>query len=139
MDARGNVRLRFGDFEFDSASWKLFRGDCPVKIQPQPLRVLSVLLERAGEVVSREQLRTRIWDGATFVEFDQSLTYWIRQIRVALRYGASKPAKCGTRPNQAYSTLAAGAVPHGRTGAGGPGRCRVRRARHRGGGRDAGR
>ena len=68
MDVGGNGRLRFGDFEFDSLSGKLFREDRRVKIQPQPLRVLGVLLERAGEIVSREQLRTRVWGDATFVE-----------------------------------------------------------------------
>ena len=81
MDTGGNGRLRFGDFEFDSESGKLFREGRPVKIQPQPLRVLGVLIESAGEIVSREQLRTRIWGDATFVEFDQGLNYCIRQIR----------------------------------------------------------
>jgi DNA-binding winged helix-turn-helix (wHTH) protein len=53
-----NERLRFGDFEFDSLSGRLFRKERPVKIQPQTLRVLAVLLERASEIVSREHLRS---------------------------------------------------------------------------------
>ena len=83
-------------------SGKLFREGRPVKIQPQPLRVLGVLLERPGEIVSREQLRTPVWGDATFVEFDQGLNYCIRQIRLALRDGASEPLYIETLPKQGY-------------------------------------
>jgi DNA-binding winged helix-turn-helix (wHTH) protein len=81
MRVDGDVRLRFGKYELDSRSGKLLREGRPVKIQPQPLRVLGILAERPGEIVSREQLRDRIWGDATFVEFDQGLNYCIRQIR----------------------------------------------------------
>jgi DNA-binding winged helix-turn-helix (wHTH) protein len=70
MPAGGDGRLRFGDFEFDTLSATLFRGGYPVKIEPQPLRVLSVLLENAAEIVSREHLRNCVWGDTTFVEFD---------------------------------------------------------------------
>lgn len=106
MDVGGDGRLRFGDFEFDSLSGKLFRGDRPVKIQPQPLRVLAVLLERPGDIVPREHLRSRVWGDATFVEFDQGLNYCIRQIRLALRDGASKPLYVETLPKQGYRFIA---------------------------------
>ncbi len=106
MDVGSNGRLRFDDFEFDSLSGKLFRDGRPVKIQPQPLRVLGVLLERAGEIVPREQLRTRVWGEATFVEFDQGLNYCIRQIRLALRDGASEPLYIETLPKQGYRFIA---------------------------------
>ena len=81
MEGGVQENVRFGDFEFDLRSGKLFRGGRSVKIQPQPLRVLAVLLESAGETVSRESLRSRVWGEATFVEFDQGLNYCIRQIR----------------------------------------------------------
>src|SRR5438132_1393399 len=110
MEVGGNGWLRFGDFEFDSLSGKLFRGGRTVKIQPQPLRVLAVLLERAGEIVSREHLRTRVWGDATFVEFDQGLNYCIRQIRLALRDGASEPLYVETLPKQGYRFIARVAV-----------------------------
>ena len=110
MSVDGNM-LRFGDFEFDLLSGKLFRGGRPVKIQPQPLRVLAVLLESAGETVSRESLRTRVWGDATFVEFDQGLNYCIRQIRLALRDGASKPLYIETLPKQGYRFIARVEVP----------------------------
>jgi DNA-binding winged helix-turn-helix (wHTH) protein len=106
MHVGGNGRLRFGNFEYDSQSGKLFREGRPVKIQPQPLRVLGVLLERAGEIVFREQLHTRVWGDATFVEFDQSLNYCIRQIRLALRDGASEPLFIETLPKQGYRFIA---------------------------------
>lgn len=106
MDVHGNERLRFGDFEFDSISGRLFQRGRPVKIQPQPLRVLAALLESAGEIVSREHLRTRIWGGSTFVEFDQGLNYCIRQIRLALRDGTSKPLYIETLPKQGYRFIA---------------------------------
>src|SRR5580704_8811254 len=106
MDYGENGPIRFGDFEFDSLSGKLFLDGIRLKIQPQPLRVLAVLLERPGEIVSREQLRTRVWGDATFVEFDQGLNFCIRQIRVALRDGASKPLYIETLPKQGYRFIA---------------------------------
>jgi DNA-binding winged helix-turn-helix (wHTH) protein/Tol biopolymer transport system component len=106
MDVRGNKRLSFGDFEFEPLSARLFRGERPVKIQPQPLRVLAALLERAGEIVSREHLHSHIWGDSTFVEFDQGLNYCIRQIRLALRDETSKPIYIETLPKQGYRFIA---------------------------------
>src|SRR6202451_3282059 len=101
-----NGRLRFGDYELDSNAGKLFRDGSAVKIQPQPFRVLTILLERPGEIVSREQLRDRVWGGATFVEFDQGLNYCIRQVRVALGDGAAEPIYIETLPKQGYRFIA---------------------------------
>jgi DNA-binding winged helix-turn-helix (wHTH) protein len=101
-----NGRLRFGDYELDSHAGKLYRNGLAVKIQPQPFRVLTILLERPGEVVSREHLRDRVWGEATFVEFDQGLNYCIRQVRVALRDGASDPLYIETLPKQGYRFIA---------------------------------
>src|SRR5262252_8068960 len=106
MEVAGRENVRFGDFEFDLRSGKLLRGGRPVKIQPQPLRVLAVLLESAGETVSRETLRSRVWGDATFVEFDQGLNYCIRQIRLALRDDASNPQYIETLPKQGYRFIA---------------------------------
>ena len=106
MNVDGNKRLCFGDFEFDPLSGELFRGERRVKIQPQPLRILAALVERAGEIVSREYLRAHIWGDSTFVEFDQGLNYCIRQIRLALRDRASKPVYIETLPRQGYRFIA---------------------------------
>lgn len=114
MQAEANGRARFGDYEVDSQSGKLLRNGWPVKIQPQPLRVLGVLLERPGEIVSREQLRERIWGNATFVEFDQGLNYCIRQIRLALHDDAVQPVFIETLPKQGYRFIApVSSVPNG--------------------------
>jgi DNA-binding winged helix-turn-helix (wHTH) protein/Tol biopolymer transport system component len=102
----GNGRLQFGDFELDSQSGKLVRDGVPVKIQPQPLRVLRILAEKPGEIVTREELRARIWGDATFVEFDQGLNYCIRQVRLALGDGASEPRYIETLPKQGYRLIA---------------------------------
>jgi DNA-binding winged helix-turn-helix (wHTH) protein/Tol biopolymer transport system component len=106
MSLEGNGRLRFGDYELDSSAGKLYRDGAPVKIQPQPFRVLTILLERPGEIVSREHLRDRVWGEATFVEFDQGLNYCIRQVRVALGDGAAEPAYIETLPKQGYRFIA---------------------------------
>ena len=70
MKEDGNTRLKVGDFDFDSEAARLFRDGQPVKIEPQPLRVFQLLIQRHGEIVSREELRHHIWNGSTFVEFD---------------------------------------------------------------------
>jgi DNA-binding winged helix-turn-helix (wHTH) protein/Tol biopolymer transport system component len=106
MSLGANGRLRFGDYELDSHSGKLFRGGLPVKIQPQPFRVLTILLEHPGEIVTRDELRERVWGEATFVEFDQGLNYCIRQVRLALREGAAQPLYIETLPKQGYRFIA---------------------------------
>ena len=106
MSLGANGWLRFGDYELDSHAGKLLRDGLPVKIQPQPFRVLTILLERPGQIVSREQLRNRIWGDATFVEFDQGLNYCIRQVRRALRDGALEPVYIETLPKQGYRFIA---------------------------------
>jgi TolB-like protein/DNA-binding winged helix-turn-helix (wHTH) protein/Flp pilus assembly protein TadD len=106
MSGNGDRCLRFGNYELDSGSGKLTCNGQPVKIQPQPLRVLGVLVEHQGGIVSREQFRDRIWGDATFVEFDQGLNYCIRQIRLALGDDASKPAYVETLPKQGYRFIA---------------------------------
>jgi DNA-binding winged helix-turn-helix (wHTH) protein/Tol biopolymer transport system component len=105
MDARAG-RRRFGDFEFDPEAGTLFEGDRRVRIQPQPLAVLAILVDRAGEVVSREELQRTIWDQATYVEFDQGLNYCIRQIRQALRDDAAKPTFVETLKKRGYRFIA---------------------------------
>lgn len=105
MGANGNGQIHFKDFEFDPASGQLLREGTPVRIQPQPLRVLRFLMEHAGQTVSREQLRDHIWGAATHVEFDQGLNYCIRQIRRALGDSAANPRYLETLPKQGYRFL----------------------------------
>src|SRR5262245_3945498 len=99
-------RVRFGDFELDANSATLYRSGRRVRIQPQPLRVLTLLVARAGEIVSREELRQAVWDQATFVEFDQGLNYCIRQIRHALGDDAVEPIFIETVKKRGYQFIA---------------------------------
>jgi DNA-binding winged helix-turn-helix (wHTH) protein len=95
-------RLRFAQFELNLDARELLRDGRPVRIQPQPLRVLEILVVQAGTLVSREELRQRIWDEATFVEFDQGLNYCIRQIRLALGDDAATPVFIETLKKRGY-------------------------------------
>jgi DNA-binding winged helix-turn-helix (wHTH) protein/Tol biopolymer transport system component len=99
-------RRRFGRWELDVAQLRLFRGGRPVRIEPQPLRMLVALTDRPGEIVTREELRHRLWDDATFVEFDQGLGYCVRQIRLALADDASNPIYVETVKGRGYRFIA---------------------------------
>src|SRR6188768_1569984 len=113
-------RLRFAQFELDLDARELLRDGRPVRIQPQPLRVLEILAVQAGTLVTREELRQRIWDEATFVEFDQGLNYCIRQIRLALGDDAATPVFIETLKKRGYRFTALVEVVGGRreTGSG---------------------
>ena len=86
MDDRGQDPrvLRFGIFEVEPASRELRKGGALIKLQSQHFQLLALLAERAGQVVSREEIRRALWDNATFVDFDQSINYCVNKIRVAL-------------------------------------------------------
>src|SRR5512133_3508957 len=72
---------RFGNFEVDTRSGELRRNGARVKLQEQPLQVLIKLVEHAGEVVGREQLRSTLWAADTFVDFDTGLNTAIKRLR----------------------------------------------------------
>jgi DNA-binding winged helix-turn-helix (wHTH) protein/TolB-like protein len=98
--------LLFGQFAFDIESGILRRGDRIVRLQPQPARVLAVLLEANGEVVSRETLRQRVWADGTFVDFERGLNFCIAQIRSALGDSAESPRYVETLPRRGYRFIA---------------------------------
>src|SRR5579862_3932590 len=96
---------RFGSFELDSEAGELRRNGDRVKLPPQPFRVLELLVERGGEVLSRNEIRERIWRDDTFVDFDQGLNFCIRQIREALGDTAATPRFIETLPRRGYRFL----------------------------------
>jgi DNA-binding winged helix-turn-helix (wHTH) protein len=100
------ARVRFGPFDFDPGTGGLWRDGRPVRLQPQPAKVLALLVARAGEVVTREELRQAIWGGATFVDFERGLNFCIAQIRTALRERASSPHYVETLPKRGYRFIA---------------------------------
>ena len=94
--------LRFGSFEMDLRAGELHRSGHLVRLQPQPFRVLSLLASRAGEVVTREEIQAEVWPAGTFVDFEQSLNFCIRQIRAALGDSALAPRYVETLPRRGY-------------------------------------
>lgn len=98
--------LRFGGFEVDLKAGELFKGGTKVRIQQQPFRVLALLLERPGEVITREELRQAIWPAGTFVEFDLGLDAAIHKLRSALGDSAENPRLIETLPRRGYRLIA---------------------------------
>jgi hypothetical protein len=89
---------RFGVFEFDAHSMELRRAGVPVKLREQSSRILVCLLEHAGRMVTREELRQLLWPSDTFVDFDHSLNTAVMTLRDALRDKADKPLYIETLP-----------------------------------------
>jgi len=99
-------RFRFGLFEFDVATRELRREGLLVRLQSQPARALACLIERANEVVSREDLRKAVWGDETFVDFERGLNFCISQIRSALKDDSAEPAYIRTIPKSGYQFIA---------------------------------
>lgn len=93
---------RFGPFTLDAGEGTLARSGNPVKLQDLPYRLLLLLVENAGQVVSRESVRPRLWPENTFVEFDSSLGVAVRKIREALGDSAEAPVYVETLPRRGY-------------------------------------
>jgi DNA-binding winged helix-turn-helix (wHTH) protein/Tfp pilus assembly protein PilF len=98
--------VRFGPFEWDSESLELRRAGERVRIQMQPLQLLAVLLERPGQVVTRQELQKRLWPGDTFVDFEDGLNTAIKKLREALGDGKENPQFIETAPRHGYRFIA---------------------------------
>ena len=96
----------FGTFAFDAASLELTREGRPVRLEPQPARALAMLLARAGEVVTRDELRAAIWGEHTHVDYDRGLAYCLAQVRTALGDNAENPRFVQTLPKRGFRFLA---------------------------------
>src|SRR5580692_4020437 len=97
---------RFGPFQLDTSQATLTRNSNQLKLQDLPYRLLAILVERPGEIVSREEVRQRLWPQNTFVEFDNSLGVAIRKIRDVLGDNAEGPCYVETVPRRGYRFLA---------------------------------
>jgi len=100
------LNLRFSVFEVNFASRELFKGGTRLKIQKQPFMILCMLLERPGEVVSREELRELLWPDNTFVEYEDSLNTAVRKLRAALSDSSDLPRYIETVAGQGYRFIA---------------------------------
>lgn len=103
--------LCFGSFEVDLGSRELRRQGLKISLQDQPFRLLALLLERAGEVVTREELRDKLWPADTFVDFDHSLNTAVRKLREALGDSAETPRYVETLARRGYRFVAPVAEP----------------------------
>jgi eukaryotic-like serine/threonine-protein kinase len=98
-------KIRFGVYELDRDAVELRKHGVLVRLQEQPFRVLAMLAERPGEVITREQLQEQIW-GNTFVDFDQSLNKAVNRVREALNDNAATPQYIETVPRRGYRFIA---------------------------------
>jgi DNA-binding winged helix-turn-helix (wHTH) protein/TolB-like protein len=99
-------RYRFGLFEFSAATRELRREGVLVRLQSQPAQVLACLIERAGQVVSRDDLHRALWGRDTFVDFDRGLNFCISQIRSTLKDDSAEPVYIRTIPKHGYQFIA---------------------------------
>ena len=101
-----NEVIRFGIFEVELRAGRLRRNGLKVRLQEQPFQVLAMLLERPGEVVTREDLRARLWPADTFVDFDHGLNAAVKRLRDALGDSAENPRFVETLARRGYRFLA---------------------------------
>jgi TolB-like protein/Tfp pilus assembly protein PilF len=107
MDSASKGSVRFGPFELNSRAGHLRKGKVRLHLQPQPFKLLSLLVSRAGQLVTREEIQHELWDQDTFVDFEQGLNVCIRQIRTALNDAPAAPRFVETVPRRGYRFIAA--------------------------------
>src|SRR5260370_21382466 len=100
------ARLRFGLFELDRGARQLHKDGQRVRLQDQPFRVLEILLEKPGTLVTRQELRRRLWPTDINVEFEVGLNAAIKRLRLALGDSASHPRFIETVPKRGYCFIA---------------------------------
>jgi TolB-like protein/DNA-binding winged helix-turn-helix (wHTH) protein len=100
--SKDHDRVRFGVFEFDCRTGELKCHGQVLRLEPQPAKVLTVLIRNAGEVVTRQDLIREVWGTETFVDFEQGLNYAIRRIRIALEDDAEHPQFLETLPKKGH-------------------------------------
>jgi len=98
--------VRFGAFQLDLQTRELQKGGARINLPDQPFRVLETLLQRPGELVTREELRQRLWSGETFVDFEHGLNAAVRRLRDALGDSADVPRFIETLPRRGYRFIA---------------------------------
>src|SRR5437773_727183 len=103
--APAKVLYRFGVFDADPSTGELRKQGMRIRLQEQPFQVLLLLLERRGDLVTREELRERLWPADTFVDFDHSLNTAVNKIREVLNDSASSPRFVETLARRGYRFL----------------------------------
>jgi DNA-binding winged helix-turn-helix (wHTH) protein len=98
--------FRFGEFELDVDAGELRRDDRRLKLQPQPFKLLVLLVRRAGRLVTRDEIRGELWADGTYVDFDQAVNFSIKQIRDVLKDEAERPLYIETVPRRGHRFIA---------------------------------
>src|SRR6266852_6142312 len=96
---------RFGPYQLRSRTRELYKQGIKLKLRPQPFQVLTILVERAGDVVTREELRDLLWSKETFVDFEHGLNTAIKELRGVLNDSASEPRYIQTLPKLGYRII----------------------------------
>jgi eukaryotic-like serine/threonine-protein kinase len=104
--ARPTVAIRFGEFELHATTGELRKAGLLLKLRPQPFRVLLLLLERPGQIVTREEIQNCLWGDNTFVDFEGGINFCIKQIRDALADDSEQPRYIETIPRRGYRFIA---------------------------------
>jgi DNA-binding winged helix-turn-helix (wHTH) protein len=102
----GNSLIHFGPFELDPDAEQLRKRGVVLKLQPQQFVVLLMLAQRAGEIVTRQEIQQHVWGDGTFVDFDRAINYCINQIRSTLSDDAERPRSIETIPRRGYRFIA---------------------------------
>ena len=105
--SNGLHKVRFGEFEADLAAGEVRRAGSRVKLQDQPFKILQILLENPGDVVSREELQTRIWPDDSYGDFDHAVNVAVGKLRTALGDSAENPLYIETLPRRGYRFVGA--------------------------------
>src|SRR6202451_4357545 len=98
--------VRFGTYEVSLQSGEVRKAGLRIRVQQQPMKLLEILLEHPGEVVTREELRSRVWPNESFGDFDQALNIAIGKLRSALEDSAENPRFIETIPKRGYRFIA---------------------------------
>src|SRR5215472_525414 len=96
------ARIKFGPFEADLKTRELWKGGLKLKLSGQPFEILAMLVERPSQLVTREELRKRIWSEDTFVDFGHGLNAAVNKLRDALSDSAEEPRYIETLPRRGY-------------------------------------
>src|SRR5579862_1534379 len=104
--SNGFHKVRFGEFEADLGSGEIRKAGSRIKLQDQPFKVLQVLLENPGDIVSREELQSRIWPDDTYGDFDHAVNVAVGKLRSALGDSADNPSFIETVPRKGYRFVA---------------------------------
>src|SRR5215472_5365898 len=107
MDIRASSRVRIGAFELDFRAGELLREGERLVLQEQPLRILLMLVEAHGAIVTREEIKKRLWPNDTIVEFDHSIHTAINKLRRAFGDSADQPAYIQTVARRGYRLMVA--------------------------------